>query len=51
MVEAGTQSPAFHAGVQLRCSAHDPELRADPRTPYDFTVPEGGRTRTSIEGG
>jgi len=41
MVRAGRQSPAFRAAIALRLTAHDPELRARPVNPYDFTIPEG----------
>jgi hypothetical protein len=40
-VRAGRQSPAFRAAIALRLTAHDPELRARPADPYDFTIPEG----------
>jgi hypothetical protein len=39
-VKAGRQSPAFGAAIALRLTAHDPELRARPADPYDFTIPE-----------
>lgn len=42
-VRAGRQNPAFSAAISLRMTAHDPEMRAHPVDPYDFTIPEGAR--------
>ncbi|WP_046867092.1 hypothetical protein [Microvirga massiliensis] len=37
-VEGGWFS--FQTTIALRLTAHDPELRAHPAVPYDFTIPE-----------
>lgn len=40
-VKAGRLSPAFSAAIGLHMTAHDPEMRARPVNPYDFTI-QGG---------
>jgi hypothetical protein len=39
-VRADRQNPVFRAGLALRLTGHEPELRPHPADPFDFTIPE-----------
>lgn len=52
LVDARLRSPNFWTIIRLRCTAHDPELRARPTDHYDFTFRGGTHRRgRAVTGG